>query len=250
MVVLARSRSPDVIITGTVNDRFGGRKRAFAGRRRPTAIAAFESYTVEVLLAAKGPEADPAPCHSSRDASGSDLCDATSASRLEKTRLAFVRGLETVMANVPAMHLLRRNDLPFPVHTDGAREHGVYAEERSDGMLASVSYWRAGRCLAELVIADGEASWRTIDGFVPLADGDEPTDPDGFRQWLEGVPLQRLRDLANGTQRCAFCEKSSTEVAKLVMGPKVGICNECAALCAEIVSTQPDRGPRDHGRDR
>ena len=109
---------------------------------------------------------------------------------------------------------------------------------------------RAGRCLAELVIADGEASWRTIDGFVPLADGDEPTDPDGFRQWLEGVPLQRLRDLANGTQRCAFCEKSSTEVAKLVMGPKVGICNEYAALCAEIVSTQPDRGPRDHGRDR
>ena len=140
------------------------------------------------------------------------------------------------------MQPLRRNDLPFPVQTDGGHREGLYVEERADGTLASVSFWRAGRCLAELAMSEGEASWRSIEEFVALADRDEPTDPDGFRRWLEGVPFQRLADLASATRRCAFCEKTSAEVAKLIMGPAVGICNECVALCADIIEgeTRPD----------
>ncbi len=142
------------------------------------------------------------------------------------------------------MHRLRRQDLPFPVQIEGRHEDGLHATELADGTLASVSFWRAGHCLAELVLGDTQASWRTIQEFAPLLDGEEPADPDGFRRWLEGVPLQRLGDLARGTRRCAFCEKTSAEVTKLVMGPTVGICNECVALCAEIIDTRPV-GPDD-----
>jgi ATP-dependent protease Clp ATPase subunit len=37
---------------------------------------------------------------------------------------------------------------------------------------------------------------------------------------------------------CSFCGKRRREVRKLVSGPRVFICNECVALCREII------GPR------
>jgi hypothetical protein len=44
---------------------------------------------------------------------------------------------------------------------------------------------------------------------------------------------------------CSFCLKPSTEVAKLVAGHGVYICNECVALCGEIIQAQaqPAAGP-------
>lgn len=35
--------------------------------------------------------------------------------------------------------------------------------------------------------------------------------------------------------RCTFCQKPTTEVNKMVAGPGVYICNECVALCVEII---------------
>ena len=35
---------------------------------------------------------------------------------------------------------------------------------------------------------------------------------------------------------CSFCNKSQSEVAKLVAGPGVYICNECIDLCNRIIS--------------
>jgi hypothetical protein len=35
---------------------------------------------------------------------------------------------------------------------------------------------------------------------------------------------------------CSFCGKSQEEVARLIAGPTVFICNECVALCTEIVA--------------
>ena len=46
---------------------------------------------------------------------------------------------------------------------------------------------------------------------------------------------------------CSFCLKPSTEVAKLVAGHGVYICNECVALCGEIIQAglraQPPAAP-------
>ena len=35
---------------------------------------------------------------------------------------------------------------------------------------------------------------------------------------------------------CSFCGKTHREVAKMVAGPSVFICNECVALCNEIIT--------------
>jgi hypothetical protein len=41
--------------------------------------------------------------------------------------------------------------------------------------------------------------------------------------------------------RCTFCGKPSAEVAKLIAGPGVYICNECVGLCNDILALQgPD----------
>ncbi len=34
---------------------------------------------------------------------------------------------------------------------------------------------------------------------------------------------------------CSFCGKSQREVACMVMGPRVGICDECVRLCIDII---------------
>jgi ATP-dependent Clp protease ATP-binding subunit ClpC len=38
--------------------------------------------------------------------------------------------------------------------------------------------------------------------------------------------------------RCSFCNKAQNEVAKLVAGPGVYICDECIALCQEILDEE------------
>ncbi len=42
---------------------------------------------------------------------------------------------------------------------------------------------------------------------------------------------------------CSFCLKPSTQVAKLVAGHGVYICNECVALCSEIIQAELAAGP-------
>jgi ATP-dependent protease Clp ATPase subunit len=47
--------------------------------------------------------------------------------------------------------------------------------------------------------------------------------------------------------RCSFCGKPRTQVASMIAGPTpaVAICNECVALCAEIVSEESAPPPSD-----
>ncbi|HTT27330.1 MAG TPA: ClpX C4-type zinc finger protein [Solirubrobacteraceae bacterium] len=47
--------------------------------------------------------------------------------------------------------------------------------------------------------------------------------------------------------RCSFCGKPRSQVASLVAGPTpaIAICNECVALCAEIVSEETEPPPPD-----
>jgi hypothetical protein len=41
---------------------------------------------------------------------------------------------------------------------------------------------------------------------------------------------------------CSFCGKPETEVAKLVAGAGVHICDECVGLAAKIIEDNPGRG--------
>ena len=37
---------------------------------------------------------------------------------------------------------------------------------------------------------------------------------------------------------CSFCGKTHTQVLKLIAGPGVYICDECVALCVEIIAEE------------
>src|ERR1700687_338400 len=41
--------------------------------------------------------------------------------------------------------------------------------------------------------------------------------------------------------RCSFCGKSKDSVRKFISGPAVNICNECIALCNEILAEDEER---------
>ena len=41
--------------------------------------------------------------------------------------------------------------------------------------------------------------------------------------------------------RCSFCGKSKDSVRKFISGPSVYICNECIALCNEILQEDEER---------
>jgi hypothetical protein len=45
------------------------------------------------------------------------------------------------------------------------------------------------------------------------------------------------------TASCSFCLKPSAEVAKLVAGPGVYICNECVELCGQVIGSPPSLSP-------
>jgi ClpX C4-type zinc finger len=41
--------------------------------------------------------------------------------------------------------------------------------------------------------------------------------------------------------RCSFCAKPSSEVAKVIAGPGVYICNECVGLCSDILLSEQQK---------
>jgi ClpX C4-type zinc finger len=43
---------------------------------------------------------------------------------------------------------------------------------------------------------------------------------------------------------CSFCLKPNTEVRRLVAGPGVFICNECVALCVQLIDGPPSPAPQ------
>jgi ATP-dependent Clp protease ATP-binding subunit ClpX len=45
----------------------------------------------------------------------------------------------------------------------------------------------------------------------------------------------------SGNLSCSFCGKSQREVKKLIAGPTVYICDECIALCNDIIAEEVDR---------
>jgi hypothetical protein len=131
------------------------------------------------------------------------------------------------------MPRLLRADLPFAVASSDGTGDGLRAETRADGSIASVTLRRDGHLIAAIHVSDDGASVEAIERFEPL-DGSD--DAEAFATWIEAA-LRDLSRRADGIRVCAFCEKTSAEVAKLIMGPRQGICNECIALCSDILAT-------------
>ena len=47
-------------------------------------------------------------------------------------------------------------------------------------------------------------------------------------------------DISSRKLRCSFCGKTQDQVRRIIAGPGAYICNECIALCQEIVADDMD----------
>ncbi len=72
-------------------------------------------------------------------------------------------------------------------------------------------------------------------------DGDVDLD-DSIPDWCPveirinaGKRIMAKQDERREIRFCSFCEKSQSEVKKLIAGPGVYICDECITFCAEIL---------------
>ena len=61
--------------------------------------------------------------------------------------------------------------------------------------------------------------------------------------------MERRRDESNGNLCCSFCGKSQKEVKKLIAGPTVYICDECIALCNDIIAEEVEKEEPSGGSD-
>ncbi len=61
--------------------------------------------------------------------------------------------------------------------------------------------------------------------------------------------MERRRDENNGNLCCSFCGKSQKEVKKLIAGPTVYICDECIALCNDIIAEEVEKDEPSAGAD-
>ena len=56
-------------------------------------------------------------------------------------------------------------------------------------------------------------------------------DHHGMRWWFQRRPEPEILT-------CSFCGKTADDVDRIVIGPGVHICNECVALCNEVLAGQ------------
>jgi ATP-dependent Clp protease ATP-binding subunit ClpX len=63
------------------------------------------------------------------------------------------------------------------------------------------------------------------------------------------MTLERRRDENNGNLCCSFCGKSQKEVKKLIAGPTVYICDECIALCNDVIAEEVEKDEPSTGAD-
>ncbi|MCH2108265.1 MAG: AAA family ATPase, partial [Polyangiaceae bacterium] len=61
--------------------------------------------------------------------------------------------------------------------------------------------------------------------------------------------MDRRREDSNGNLSCSFCGKSQKEVKKLIAGPTVYICDECIALCNDIIAEEVEKDEPTSGSD-
>ena len=60
--------------------------------------------------------------------------------------------------------------------------------------------------------------------------------------------MARTRE-GGGALKCSFCGKSQNDVRKLIAGPTVYICDECIALCNDIIAEEVEKDEPSTGSD-
>lgn len=101
--------------------------------------------------------------------------------------------------------------------------------------------YRKGKSVSRWVVrknVNGGYRTRTVEGIEP----DDHFVPDGVRVLSFQQMVDRIMTESESKVSCSFCGKDHTQVAKLVAGPGVYICDECVALCQLYIDNSSEQG--------
>jgi len=134
--------------------------------------------------------------------------------------------------------------MSFPIHDPKLR--GVlevrakpYFARLADGVHIG---YRKGKSASRWVVRryDGASyTMVTLRGVEP--DDDIVADGKRFLSFQQAV-AKIMSDDKKIPVRCSFCGKGSKQVAKLIAGPSVFICDECVALCQIYLDNPEQKG--------
>lgn len=135
-----------------------------------------------------------------------------------------------------------RDDIPFAFE-EGLGE-GVRALFSPEGHLKRLMIMRGGRVTGHDLRVDTtgtEAYYARLRSYPDPTD--PPDDPEiSLARFMRGAIDEMAKALPGAPRRCAFCEKTEAEVARLIAGPSSYLCDECVRLCHEIIQNEPPPG--------
>src|ERR1700733_7782979 len=109
------------------------------------------------------------------------------------------------------------------------RDAKAMAHTLRDALKAKAIETTHSECLELIAKVFGYDNWNILSAKVEAA---QSRTPGGSL-----VPAGIVSEPTN-TLYCSFCGKSQREVRKLIAGPTVFICDECVALCNDIVENE------------
>ena len=114
-----------------------------------------------------------------------------------------------------------------------------YFVRLSDGVHLG---YRKGKSISRWVVRTrrhGKYRTETVADVEP----DDSLPPDGVRVLSFQQAVELIMTKSTSKLGCSFCGKKRTEVAKLVAGPGVFICDECVAAC-QLYIQYPSEGEK------
>jgi len=136
-----------------------------------------------------------------------------------------------------------RESIAFPCHDDPSKD-GHYAVFDKQGYLSELgfSYADDSKILRLVIDRNKKEVWFSeMDHYPNSKDIAEGFGPGVIiKHALEQIGKYRLEG-----QICEFCRRSQKEVRKLVMGPTVGICDECVSMCNDIIADMDEPALRE-----
>jgi hypothetical protein len=132
-----------------------------------------------------------------------------------------------------------RDALKLPFESVSTEE-GLHARFHEDGQLAYLGLYRDGQVQMEVEVSPvlGTGVSRRSLNFEFQAEL-----PKGLQDQLEDwtrAKVAEIEDASGGALHCDFCRRHADEVARLIEGPNLYICNECVHLCVAIMSQEPE----------
>ena len=124
----------------------------------------------------------------------------------------------------------------LPKDVSFTEKSGFYALKDDQGHVQHFAYYEGGRAQGwSLTIQNGKLFATKVEQVIsPDSEApEEELSEDEVLGWVH-----RIVSAQGSAQVCSFCEKTSTEVAKLIAGPESFICNECVQLCVDILAEE------------